>query len=233
MPVNIIKGNIFTSRCKTVVNTVNTVGVMGAGIALECRLRYPRMYEKYVELCKAGRFDIGTLWLFRSHDRWILNFPTKRNWKYPSKIEYLHAGLEKFVTTYEKKGIDSIAFPLLGADRGGIDQQISLEVMQSYLDKLPIDIEIYLYDRFAPDDLYETTKAWFKSKSTEELMQLTGMRRDYIEKVSLAMERTEIVQLNQLASVKGIGVKTLEKLFRTFSPDDSLSTGHGQQSFAF
>ncbi len=235
MPVTIIKGNIFTSKCQTIVNTVNTVGVMGAGIALECRLRYPEMYDKYVELCKADQLEIGKLWLFRSSDSWVLNFPTKQEWKFPSKKEYLHEGLQKFVETYESKGIVSIAFPLLGADRGGIDPKESLKIMYSYLDGLPIEIEIYQYDRFAPDDLYETTKAWFESKTTDELMELTGLRKDYIEKVALAMERTEIVQLNQLASVKGIGVRTLEKLFRASLPanDENDSDAQGQQAFTF
>ena len=76
-----ITGNIFTSECQTLVNTVNCNGVMGAGIALEFKLRHPKMFEQYVEHCKRGRIDIGKLWLYKpSQDagdrRWVLNFPT-------------------------------------------------------------------------------------------------------------------------------------------------------------
>ena len=133
MNINIIKGNIFTSQCKALVNTVNCVGVMGAGIAFEYRLRYPIMYEKYIQLCENKQISIGKLWLYKSEDKWVLNFPTKNHWKYPSKKKYLHSGLKKFVETYESKGIEAIAFPLLGADKGGIPQNESLEIMESYL----------------------------------------------------------------------------------------------------
>ena len=60
--LEIIKGNVFTTECKVIVNTVNCVGVMGAGIALECRLRYPNMYTRYTELCKEGKIQTGQLW---------------------------------------------------------------------------------------------------------------------------------------------------------------------------
>ncbi len=79
MGIKIINGNIFTSKCQTIVNTVNCVGVMGAGMALECRLRYPEMHEKYILLCKDKLIDIGLLWIYKSPEKWILNFPTKMN----------------------------------------------------------------------------------------------------------------------------------------------------------
>ncbi len=82
----VIKGNIFTSQCNTLVNTVNCDGVMGAGIALEFKLRMPEMFEQYVRHCKAGRIDIGKLWIDQPppgtrEQRWVLNFPTKIHWK--------------------------------------------------------------------------------------------------------------------------------------------------------
>ena len=120
MPTKIITGNIFTTNCDVIVNTVNCVGVMGAGIALECRLRYPDMYVKYKSLCKRNLIEVGKLWLYKSDEKWILNFPTKRDWKFPSKAEFIHKGLQKFIEVYEQKDIQSIAFPMLGADKGGI-----------------------------------------------------------------------------------------------------------------
>lgn len=94
---------------------------MGAGIALECRLRYPSLYSEYVALCRQRRIQFGRLWLFKAPDRWILNFPTKEHWRDPSREEYLHAGLREFMESYEAMGIESIAFPLLGAQHGGIE----------------------------------------------------------------------------------------------------------------
>jgi O-acetyl-ADP-ribose deacetylase (regulator of RNase III) len=214
MSVKIISGNIFTSKCQTIVNTINCVGVMGAGIALECRLRYPEMYENYIKLCNENKIDIGLLWIFKSSDRWILNFPTKKDWKYPSKKEYLHAGLNKFINTYHERGITSIAFPLLGADKGGIPQEESLNIMTSYLNKANIEIEIYRYDAKAKDDLYDKTKEWLFSQDIEQISNATKLRKDYIVKVINAMQSPHIFQLNQLAKIEGVGIKTLEKIFK-------------------
>ena len=103
--ITVKKGNIFTSNCDTVVNTVNCVGVMGAGIALECRLRYPEMYKKYKDLCHKDLIQVGKLWIYKTDKKWILNFPTKKDWKHSSKIEFIEAGLIKFVRTYKEKKI--------------------------------------------------------------------------------------------------------------------------------
>jgi O-acetyl-ADP-ribose deacetylase (regulator of RNase III) len=232
MSLEILRGNIFTSECQTIVNTVNCVGVMGAGIALECRLRYPEMYSKYKTLCAEQKFDIGLLWLFRAPDRWVLNFPTKMHWKYPSKTEYLHAGLSKFLDTYKNLGIESIAFPLLGADRGGIDQNISLDIMTEYLDKADIQVEIYQYDNQAKDDLFEKTKDWLLSNSAEDIMSLTKLRRNNVEAILDALGYPGIVQLNQLTNIDGIGIKTLEKLFIAARGPlfDDVSPSIGQQT---
>ena len=80
--IEIKKGNIFTTKCHTIVNTVNTVGVMGAGIAYEFKLRFPEMFEKYKSFCDSGHIDIGNLWIYKltKNDNemyeYILNFPT-------------------------------------------------------------------------------------------------------------------------------------------------------------
>lgn len=213
MSVTVVTGNIFTSESQTIVNTINCVGVMGAGIALECRLRYPDMHEKYVALCSNNQIDIGRLWIYKTSDRWILNFPTKKHWRYPSKVEFLHAGLEKFIGTYKEKGIESIAFPLLGADKGGIPQSQSLSIMKQYLERADIHVHIYKYDPRAKDDLFEMTKKWLLSKDVVQISLETKLKTNYVVKVLDAIQSPDISQLNQLARVKGIGIKTLEKVF--------------------
>jgi O-acetyl-ADP-ribose deacetylase (regulator of RNase III) len=225
MAIKIITGNIFTTTCQTIVNTVNCVGVMGAGIALECRLRYPDMFSRYVALCETKSIDIGNLWIYKTDNRWILNFPTKKHWKYPSKKEYLHAGLKKFTHTYREKGIKSIAFPLLGSDKGGIPAEESLQIMTSYLGKADIDIEIYKYDPNAKDDLYEKTKKWLFKEEVEFLTELTGIKSNYLYKIIDAMKSDKITQLNQLARIKGVGIKTLEKIFTLANKEKKFRQG--------
>lgn len=213
MSLKIITGNIFTTNCQTIVNAINCVGVMGAGIALECRLRYPDMHERYIELCNENLINIGLLWIYKSPGKWILNFPTKKHWKYPSKKEYLHSGLKNFVSTYKERGVESIAFPLLGADKGGIPQEESLSIIQHYLEPLDMEVEIYRYSSSANDELYETMKKWLLSQDIEYISQLTRIRKCYVANLLDAMQSKEIHQLNQLGKTKGVGIKTLEKIF--------------------
>ena len=103
--IEYVKGDIFSSPAQVIVNTVNTVGVMGKGIALAYKERYPDMFSAYREACEKKLLTIGKLMLFYAPDHWILLFPTKENWRNPSKIKYLKAGLEKFVNTYASKNI--------------------------------------------------------------------------------------------------------------------------------
>ena len=118
---------------------------MGKGLALEMKNRYPSMFETYKEYCNRGLIDIGILWLYKYSDgKWILNFPTKKHWKYKSEYEYIEKGMEKFISSYKEKGITSIAFPMLGCNNGGLDKEIVLQIMLKYLSKCDnLIIEIY------------------------------------------------------------------------------------------
>ena len=81
-----IEGNIFESPAQVLVNTVNTVGVMGKGIALKFKKIYPEMYKNYRYYCENKQFNMGNLYLYKTPGKWVLNFPTKINWRNPSKL---------------------------------------------------------------------------------------------------------------------------------------------------
>ena len=215
-----VTGNIFTSESQTLVNTVNCNGVMGAGIALEFKLRHPEMFRQYVEHCKKGRIDIGKLWIYKpppdaGDRRWVLNFPTKRNWKMPSRWEYLESGLAKFVATYYQKGITSAAFPALGATNGGLDEETVIDLMRRYLTECDIPVAIYRYDPQAVDDLYDRFRAVLLDLDDQAAATATGLRVNYVKKIKDAMvQRHDVNSMSQLAAVKGIGLVSLEKSFR-------------------
>lgn len=228
--ITVRRGNIFRSTSQTLVNTVNCVGVMGAGLALECRLRYPAMFQRYAQLCSERKLDIGRLWLYKAADRWVLNFPTKRHWRYPSKPEYLHRGLQRFVETYAERGITSVAFPLLGAQNGGLAAEQSLEIMTSYLVECAIPVEIHEYDPAAPDDLYDRFKAAFAQLSDGEIRGRTGLRVDLVGRVRAALADSGIHQLAQLARVPGIGDRTLEKSFAFIMEKSGAPAGQTSSS---
>lgn len=148
--IQICNYDVFESEAQTIVNTINCVGVMGKGIALEYKKRYPEMFIRYKELCDKHLIKIGSLWLYKALEypnKWILNFPTKDHWKNPSKLEYLEKGLQKFVDTYKSKGITSISFPLLGASNGKIPKDVSFNTMFKYLNGLDIPVLIHTYEK--------------------------------------------------------------------------------------
>jgi len=218
--IEIKKGNIFTTNCHTIVNTINTVGVMGAGIAYEFKLRFPEMFEKYKYFCDKEQIDIGNLWIYKltkfdnENYEYILNFPTKQHWKYPTKIEYLERGLQKFIDTYKQKKILSIAFPLLGASKGGLSEKQSISIMKRYLEQVDIPVEIWYFEQNATDDLYEDFKEKFLNLDVNIIKEQSKLRIDFINKIKLALQRDDINSLSGLLRVKGIGDVSLEKSFR-------------------
>lgn len=134
------KGDIFTSSAQILVNPVNCVGVMGKGLALQFKERFPEMFEEYKWICDRKLLKPGLLWIWKDK---VLCFPTKDNWKDPSLFEIIIPGLEKFRATYKEKGITSIAFPLLGAGCGGLRRNEVIEMMNAFLGDLDIPIEIW------------------------------------------------------------------------------------------
>ena len=153
--ITYVVGDLFTSPAKVLVNTVNTVGVMGKGIAKEFKRIYPDMFEEYQYYCENSMFDVGKLWLYKTSHKWILNFPTKQHWRNKSKTEYIEAGLMKFANTYDTKGIVSVSFPMLGCGSGELDWDNEVQpLLEQYLKPLPIDVYVHLYRqnaRFVPE----------------------------------------------------------------------------------
>lgn len=209
---------------QTIVNTVNCFGIMGAGLALECKYRYPDMFIRYKEICDKKLLDIGKLYLYKTHQKWILNFPTKYHWKYETKPEYLERGLKKFLETYRVKGIESIAFPLLGAHNGGLTKEYSLDLIEKYLKDIDILVEVYQFDPNAPDDLFEKFKKAFQSTNLSALKKMTGLKDDKIAKLIEIFSSDEIRNMGQLINYKGIGESTLEKCFNYSMRSDTLNS---------
>lgn len=153
--IKMIQGNLFTSRMQTLVNTVNCVGVMGRGIALEFKFRYPAMFYDYAAKCATKKVLPGQPYLYqRSNGKNVLNFPTKRHWHDDSRLKDIEDGLDYFIKYYQEWGITSIAFPPLGCGCGGLSWLTVEPLMTSKLNSIDIPVEIYLPQRkkfFATD----------------------------------------------------------------------------------
>jgi len=142
--IKVLIGNLFDSTAKTIVNTVNCVGVMGKGIALEFKKRFPDMMKDYKVRCDIKQVRPGEPYLFEDLlGTSILNFPTKNHWRSPSRLEDIMRGLDIFAKNHKAWGIESIAFPPLGCGNGGLDWKVVGPLIYQKLAPLGIDVEIY------------------------------------------------------------------------------------------
>jgi len=160
--IQYIKGNLFTSNAKVIVNTVNTVGVMGKGIAADFKKYYPEMFKQYKKMCDSGSFVVGDLYLYKTPNKWVLNFPTKKHWRGKSTLEYIELGLKKLVSDATKLQITDIAMPKLGCGNGGLEWETQVKpLVEKYLKKAPINVSIYDFDK-------DITPEYLKPKNIEE-----------------------------------------------------------------
>lgn len=141
-------GNLLQADTDALVNTVNCVGVMGKGIALQFKRRYPDMFASYQKACKSGEITIGKMFVFETGQldgpKYVINFPTKKHWRSPSQLSYIDAGLTDLISVIQDLGITSIAIPPLGAGNGGLDwRDVEPRLVKAFAE-LP-DIRAVLY----------------------------------------------------------------------------------------
>ena len=142
-------GNLLDAPAQALVNTVNTVGIMGKGIALQFKKVYPQNFDAYRRACEAGEVEIGRMFTVDlatlDGPRFIINFPTKRHWRGKSKIEDIEAGLQGLVAELRRLGVHSVALPPLGCGNGGLDWAEVSPLIEKALGGLA-DVNIYLYE---------------------------------------------------------------------------------------
>jgi len=140
-----VVGEHYQSPAQVLVNPVNTVGVMGSGIAFDFKRFFPDMFAQYQDLCEQDRLDIGQLLLYKTPHKWVLNFPEKRHYRASVRPEHIAEGLVKFVATHSEFGITSASFPALGQDDEKLDWNTDIRpMMEAYLNPLPILVYVHL-----------------------------------------------------------------------------------------
>lgn len=142
--VQVLIDDIFQSKAHTLVNPVNCVGVMGKGLALEFKRRFPDMFQDYQQRCAAKEVLPGQPYLYRrSEPPWIINFPTKAHWLSPSKIEYIEHGLVYLSQHYKDWGVKSLAVPALGCGLGSLSWRSVGPLLYQRLQRLEIPVLLY------------------------------------------------------------------------------------------
>ena len=142
-------GNLLDSDAEALVNTVNTVGVMGKGIALQFKNMFPNNFKIYAKACKNDEVKTGKLLVVEEQSllggkKVIINFPTKTDWRKPSEYSYIEQGLSDLVQIIRVRGIKSIAIPPLGSGNGGLDWNKVKQILNKYLSG--VDCRIYIYE---------------------------------------------------------------------------------------
>ena len=210
-----IRGNIFSSKAKAIGNTVNCVGIMGKGIALEFRRRFPQMFLAYQKDCETKKLVPGRVYYYPTDNRLILNITTKDNWKYPSKMEWVESALEQLVKEYWQKEITSLALPLLGAESGKLDVMSVKQSMRSYLENLSgIDIEVYDFDPKASDPLFEKLKILSEMPNSEFKLIAMGFQPIKVNEIFQAIKNQKVTSLFMLSETGLISNKLMDKLYK-------------------
>jgi O-acetyl-ADP-ribose deacetylase (regulator of RNase III) len=151
-------GNILESDAQALINTVNTVGVMGKGIALQFKKAYLNNYKAYAEACKRKEVVVGKLFVIKdsnlnSGEKYIINFPTKTDWRKPSEYSYVESGLDDLIRVLNDKKIKSVAIPPLGSGNGGLEWEKVKKIIEKKLNHLNIDIIVYEPTHFIKETL--------------------------------------------------------------------------------
>ena len=146
--IDYMKGNLLEADTEALVNAVNTVGVMGKGLALQFKQAFPENYRAYAAACKRSEVRPGEMFVTETHTpagrRVIINFPTKRDWRAKSKVEDIEAGLDALVREIQARNIRSIALPALGCGLGGLEWEAVRPLIEDAFVKLP-DIRVLVY----------------------------------------------------------------------------------------
>lgn len=142
------QGNLLAADAEALVNTVNCVGYMGKGIALQFKQAFPANFKAYEKACRAHEVQPGRMFIFETgsmvNPRYIINFPTKRHWRGKSRIEDIESGLVALISDVKRLGIHSIAVPPLGSGLGGLDWNIVRPMIEQAFAELP-DVQVLLY----------------------------------------------------------------------------------------
>jgi O-acetyl-ADP-ribose deacetylase (regulator of RNase III) len=220
--IQYLKGDIFDSKAQVIVNTVNCQGVMGKGLALAFKERFPDMFAVYQHDCKSGKLHIGRPTIYAKSTPWILNFPTKNHWRYPSKLEYLEKSLEFLLAHYKKVGITSIAFPKLGAQNGKLSWDEVGPLMAKYLSQLDIDVYIYIAEgdkeyQFDPTmDNQIKEHAWKEfseiALSIDRLRQEIGLSIREATRITKQREAKEFTSQTDIDSIEKLATISSKKI---------------------
>lgn len=194
--IHYTQGNLLDSDAEALVNTVNTVGVMGKGIALMFKEAFPDNFRLYAEACRRGEVEVGKMFVTERHSltgpRWIINFPTKKHWRNRTRVEWIDEGLADLRRVVRDHGIRSIALPPLGCGNGGLDWSDVRPRLERELSDLE-GVEILVYE---PTRRYQNVA---KRRGVEELTPARALIAELVRKYSVLGFDCSLLEVQKLA----------------------------------
>lgn len=208
--ITFTQGNLLEARVEALVNTVNTVGVMGKGIALMFKERFDDNFRRYAAACKAKQVQTGKMFVTPVHEldgpRWIVNFPTKQHWRAPSRMEWVVDGLQDLRRFLIEQQVKSIAIPPLGAGNGGLEWAEVREQIERALGDLDIDILV-----FEPTKQYQNVA---KRAGVEKLTPARALIAELVRRYWVLGMECSLLEIQKLAWF-------LERAIERYNPDDN------------
>lgn len=193
--ITFTEGNLLEARAEALVNTVNTVGVMGKGIALMFKERFGDNYRQYTAACKAKQVQVGKMFVTLVHElggpRWIVNFPTKQHWRNPSRMEWVVAGLQDLRHFLVQEQVKSIAIPPLGAGNGGLDWAEVRPQIEATLGDLDVEITV-----FEPTHQYQNVA---KRSGVEKLTPARALIAELVRRYWVLGMECSLLEIQKLA----------------------------------
>lgn len=208
--ITFTQGNLLEARTEALVNTVNTVGVMGKGIALMFKERFHENFRRYAAACKAKEVETGKMFVTQVHElggpRWIVNFPTKQHWRAPSRMEWVAEGLQDLRRFLIEQQVQSIAIPPLGAGNGGLEWNDVREQIELSLGDLDIDILV-----FEPTKQYQNVA---KRAGVEQLTPARALIAELVRRYWVLGMECSLLEIQKLAWF-------LERAIEHYNPGDN------------
>ena len=208
--ITFTQGNLLDARAEALVNTVNTVGVMGKGIALMFKERFDENFRRYAAACKAKEVQTGKMFVTPVHEldgpRWIVNFPTKQHWRAPSRMEWVVEGLQDLRRFLIEQQVKSIAIPPLGAGNGGLEWADVREQIERALGDLDIDILV-----FEPTQQYQNVA---KRAGVEKLTPARALIAELVRRYWVLGMECSLLEIQKLAWF-------LERAIERYNPGDN------------
>lgn len=189
-------GNLLAAEAEALVNTVNTVGVMGKGIALMFKDAFPENYKAYEAACKAGEVEVGHMFVTERRElmgpKWIINFPTKKHWRHPSKLSWIDEGLDDLKAIIRRLEIKSIALPPLGSGNGGLDWSVVRTRIDAKLREMS-DVDIVVYE---PTSQYQNVA---KRSGVEKLTPARALVAELVRRYAVLGFECSLLEVQKLA----------------------------------